>query len=132
LTNTLSRSSIQFQHSSQGLDWSRGLVYTYEFIEKTIGVHTHTQIIVLLDSLHGASGDVFRIRPEFPVKVHVVCVSSNPGESMKSQDELKCQKELSRFTQLFFGKCCIVEKKEDIEKLDKLTDVHCECGVVNN
>lgn len=85
-----------------------------------------------MDSLHGAHGDAFRIRPEFPVKVHVVCVSSNPEETMKSQDELNCQKELSRFTQLFFGKCCVVEKKEDIEKLDKLTNAHCKFSCIEN
>lgn len=120
------RSSISFQYSPQALNWSKGLIHTYESIENKIGVHTHTQIIILLDSLHRANEDVFQIRPEFPVKIHVVCVSSNPEETMKSQEEMKCQKELSRFAQLFFGECCMIEKKEDLEKLDHLIDTHCK------
>ncbi|EFC48049.1 predicted protein [Naegleria gruberi] len=100
-----------------------GLVSCFKKIEETQGMHTHIQIIIFTD-YNELNEMFFKIRPPFPVKLHVFSMAKShhvlkhipitstiesstatPSESTKSSDISTNTNNLKQLTKLYTGHC---------------------------
>lgn len=61
--------------STQSCNIMNGLVACFKNIEETLGIHTHTQIIIFTEYTELSTDEMFKIRPPFPVKLHIFSTS---------------------------------------------------------
>jgi len=95
-----------------------GLVSCFEKLEESLGIHTHAQIIIFTDYNELSPDEMFfKIRPPFPVKLHIFSMAKthhvikSSGTSVKEESTLHTNQKssdpsnLKQLTKLYGGHC---------------------------